>query len=405
MRNIVGMKILPRLYDAVLQNHLARYRQMAFVSGPRQVGKTTVCRALGDEYLDWDNSDVRRLVMAGPAVVARHLGLERLRNRPLVAVFDELHKHRRWKTFLKGFFDEYESKVRLLVTGSSRLDVYRRGGDSLMGRYFPFRIHPFSVGEILHTDLPVKPVRPPRPIPSAEFKALWEHGGFPEPFTLRDRNFSGRWRTLRKEQLLRQDLRDLTRIQDLAEVEQMAAILSERSATALVQDNLARTIGVSVDTVRRWTGTLLSLHFGFLVRPWTHSIARSLLKEPKWYLRDWSGIEDPGARAETFVACHLLKSVEGWNDLGFGEFELRYLRDKDKREVDFLVVRDRKPWFLVEVKSSDANLSPSLAYFQKRTGAPHAFQAVFDMEPVIADCFKERAPVAVPTRTLLSQLL
>ena len=132
---------------------------------------------------------------------------------------------------------------------------------------------------------------------------------------------------------------------------------------------------------------------------------RSIRKEPKWYLRDWAGIDDPGRRVETFVACHLLKAVDGWTDMGLGEFQLGYLRDKDKAEVDFIIVRDHKPWILVEAKKSDEKLSPSLARFQSQTGAPHAFQVVLDAPYVGADCFaKAGKPLVVPARTLLSQL-
>ena len=141
------------------------------------------------------------------------------------------------------------------------------------------------------------------------------------------------------------------------------------------------------------------------MRPWFRNVSRALRKEPKWYLRDWSGIADVGARAETLVACHLLKAVEGWTDLGLGAFELRYLRDKAKREVDFLVVRDRVPWFLVEVKAADQKLSDALAHMQAQTKAPHAFQCVIDSPFVEADCFRANRPVIVPARTLLSQLL
>ena len=182
-------------------------------------------------------------------------------------------------------------------------------------------------------------------------------------------------------------------------------ILAERSGQQLVYSNLAREIQVSVDTAKRWVDLLGRMHYGFLVRPWFKNIAKALRKEPKWFLRDWSGLADEGARAETFVACHLLKAVEGWTDLGLGDFELRYLRDKQKREVDFLVVRDRQPWFLVEVKLADPNLSPALAYFQAQTKASHAFQVVINLPYEPADCFAVRQPVAVPAKTFLSQLL
>jgi hypothetical protein len=145
---------------------------------------------------------------------------------------------------------------------------------------------------------------------------------------------------------------------------------------------------------------------GFLVRPWFKNVSRSLRKEPKWFLRDWSGIDDPGARAETLVACHLLKAVEGWTDLGLGTFDLGYLRDKDQREVDFVVVRDGKPWFLVEVKSNDDRISPTLKHYQDRLGSPFAFHVVMEADFVGADCFAaRRPPLIVPAKTFLSQLL
>ena len=162
---------------------------------------------------------------------------------------------------------------------------------------------------------------------------------------------------------------------------------------------------MALDTIRRWIDLLGRLHLGFLVRPWFKNVTKSLRKEPKWFLRDWSGIADEGAKAETLVACHLLKAVEGWTDLGHGRFELRYLRDKLKREVDFVVVRDGKPWFLVEVKKTDVNLSPSLIHYQTATGAEHAFQVVLDLPYVQANCFAHRKPLVVPAKTFLSQLL
>jgi len=395
----------PRLYTSLLGDHLRRYRQMALVSGPRQVGKTTACRTLGDAYLNWDNADDRRKMLRGPAALVEALGLDRLRARRPVAVLDELHKHARWKTLLKGLFDTYGDRVRILVTGSSRLDVFRRGGDSLMGRYLLYRMHPWSVGEIVRTDLPTHEIRSPVAPPEADWEALWEHGGFPEPYLRREARFSRRWRSLRREQLSREDLRDVAHVHDLGAIETLMEILGERSGQQLIYANLGREVGVSVDTAKRWVDLLGRLQHGFLVRPWFANVAKALRKEPKWFLRDWSGVTDEGARTETFVACHLLKAVEGWTDLGFGEFELQYLRDKMKREVDFLVVRDRRPWFLVEAKLGDVTLSPALAHFQAQTGAAHAFQAVMNLPFERADCFSVKRPTVVPARTLLSQLL
>lgn len=209
---MVEMLELKRLYASILSDHLENFRQMAFVAGPRQVGKTTTCRSLGDIYLNWDNEDHREIILSGPGRVARHAELDTLSGRPVSIVFDELHKYSRWKLFLKGFFDTYEARVRIIVTGSSRLDVYRRGGDSLMGRYFLFHMHPMSVGELIRVKPHRNPIQPPHSVSDVDWRALWEHGGYPEPYIRRDERFSLRWRGLRRIQLLRDEVRDLTRI-------------------------------------------------------------------------------------------------------------------------------------------------------------------------------------------------
>lgn len=397
---------MERLYGRILRDHLRQHRQMAFVSGPRQVGKTTTCRALGDRYFSWDLPDHSRLVISGPRAVAEAAGLFILSDAKPVVVFDELHKYPRWKTFLKGFFDLHEQDCRILVTGSSRPDVFRKGGDSLMGRYFLYRMHPLSVAELLGTELPDESLwRLPRELAHDQWEALQRWGGFPEPWEKASETFSRRWRNLRRTQLIREDARDLTRIQELPLLEILARLLEERSGQQIIYANLARDVSVSPHTARSWVDTLGSLHFGFCVKPWFRNITSSLRKEPKWFLRDWSVIADEGRRFETLVACHLLKAVEGWTDLGLGTFELRYLRDKLQREADFLIVRDGQPWFLVEAKLSDPVPSPTLYHFQKQTGAAHAFQVVRDLPYVEANPFERSTPVAVPAKTLLSQLL
>jgi len=402
------MRTKERIYDSLLVEHFANNRQMAFISGPRQVGKTTTCRNHADAYINWDNIDDRELILAGPAKLVDRLGLNRLSNTIPLALFDELHKYPRWKQFLKGFFDTYADQIQIAVTGSSRMDVYRRGGDSLMGRYFPYRMHPFSVAETLTRALPVSKriVRPPKKVKAADFEALWRHGGYPEPFLKRDIRFSRRWQSLRLEQLVREDIRDLTQIHQIDQLQLLVKLLANRSAHQLVYGNLAREVRVSIDTIRRWVDTLCNLHLGFLIRPWFKNVSRSLRKEPKWFLRDWASIEDVGDRAETFVACHLLKAVDGWNDMGLGKFELGYLRDKEKREVDFLVVQDGRPWFLAEVKYQDESMSPALKNYQDQLNAPFAFQLVIDADYVEADCFsKPGRPIVVPARTMLSQFM
>ena len=168
---------------------------------------------------------------------------------------------------------------------------------------------------------------------------------------------------------------------------------------------MAERICVSENTVRSWISTLRTLHYGFLLRPWHKNIGKSLRKEPKWYLRDWSTIADEGKRAETFCACHLLKAVNGWTDLGFGTFDLHYVRDKERRKVDFLVVRDGSPWFLAEAKLASSALSPNLGFFQNQIKCPNAFQITIRSEFVDRDCFSYDKPIVVPAKTFFSQLL
>ena len=399
------MKQIPRLYSDAIRHHLEKDRQMVFVSGPRQVGKTTVCEGFQSHYLNWDKGSDRDLILKGEDAVAETVGAHQAKKLLPVLTLDELHHFKKWKQFLKGFFDTYGKKVRLLVTGSARMNVYKRGGDSLMGRYFPYRMHPLSVGEILHPTVQCMETSHPAEIHAADWNRLVEFGGFPEPFSRADKMFLRKWRQLRFEQLLREDIRKDTSIRELDQIESLARILSERSGEQLVYASLGKEVQVSEITTRNWVATLCSFYFGFLVKPWSQHIENAIRKTPKWFLRDWSGITDIGKRNETILACHLLKAVEYWTDMGFGECDLYYIRDKQKKEADFLVSKDGKPWFLAEAKTSDTKLSPALSAYQKATGAKHAFQVVFNLPFEDVDCFAHTAPTIVPAKTFLSQLV
>ena len=399
------MKTYSRVYRTRVDDHLARYRQMVLLSGPRQVGKTTVGEGLASNYLSWDDDDVRKAVMAGQKAVVNSFGLADLSERNRIVVFDEIHKFRSWKQFLKGFYDVYAKGMKIVATGSAKMDVYKKGGDSMMGRYFPYRMHPLSVAELLDVSLPGDAlVRSPKRLADEEWNALLRFGGFPDPFVRRDMRFSRRWNALRFDQLTRADIRDLTQIGELDQLAVLAEILGHRSGEQLVYRNLSAEVGVDEKTIKKWVKALRDLYFGFEIRPWFKNIENSIRKTPKWFLRDWAQVEDEGKRAETFVACHLLKAVEGWTDLGYGDFTLNYLRDKQKREVDFLVVRDGKPWFLAEVKKGRESISENIAFYQRKTGARHAFQVVIDAEYVDRNCFELDIPTVVPARTFLSQL-
>lgn len=399
------MDALPRMYDAIFRDHFAHYRQMIFLSGPRQVGKTTVCKGMADGYLNWDRRADRALILAGEDSVAQTMGLTIRHATPPLVIFDEIHHYPKWKQFLKGYFDTYGEQTQTIVTGSARLDLRKRGkGDSLMGRYFPFRMHPLSVGELIRPVPPSAEIVPAREIPDETWRNLIEFGGFPEMFLRHTPSFAIRWRSLRREQLIRTDIANETDIRDLDQLDMLATLLASRSGQQIVYTSLANEIQTNEVTARQWIATLNAFFFGFSVRPWFKNIANAIRKTPKWYLRDWSGIKDPGARYETLVACHLLKAVETWTDLGLGEYGLFYLRDKNKREVDFLVTKENAPWFLVEVKCSDTRLSPTLEAMRRQLDADFAFQVVADLpfEPI--DTFVPGPAAVVPLRTFLSQL-
>lgn len=402
---------MKRIYTSVIKEHFKRHQQMIFLVGPRQAGKTTVSLMTKEftsqfVYLNWDNVDHRKIILEGVNSVAGFAGLDKLTSGVPIVVFDEVHKYGKWKTFLKGFFDTYKGKVNIIVTGSSRLDVYKKGGDSLMGRYFPYRMHQLSLGELGRADLSEREINEPFQSKNQEFENLFKNGGFPEPFIKNDPKFLNRWKNLRQKQLIREDIRDLSRVQELGQIEVLAEILRHQAGQLTNYSNLANKINVSSDTVRRWIKTLQSFFYCFTIQPWSKNIPRALIKEPKTYLWDWINVDDDGSRVENFVASHLLKAVNYWTDCGLGQYTLWFIRDKEKREVDFLVSRENNPWFLVEVKtSSKGGISKNLAYFQDKIKAKHAFQVVFDMEYVPKDCFKHAAPIIVPARTFLTQLV
>lgn len=401
-----------RIYDLLIQKHLAQYRQMVFMVGPRQVGKTTLSKhatehTLRHVSLNWDYQPDQSLILRGiEAILEQYPQLLQAGTEKALLTLDEIHKYKNWRNFVKGIYDKHSEVLSIMVTGSAQLDVFRTAGDSLMGRYFPYRIHPLSIAECVRSTLPEKNISLPQAVSKELVDQLLDFSGFVEPFLHQSTNFYNRWSTLRLDQLFLEDIRDLTRIQEIAELKLLTQLLREYSGNLLNYTTLSKHCRVSVDTIQKWMLTLSSFYYCFLIKPWTTNISRSLLKQPKVYLWDWSFVTDLGAKHENFVAGHLLKFVQFCNDSGLGDYELYFLRDKDKREIDFLVTDNQKPWFLVEVKAkSTQSISENLYHFQKLTNARHAFQVVFDLPYVDKNCFDYHDPVIVPVSTFLSQLV
>lgn len=404
--------MLKRLYEDLIEDHLNQFNQMVFLSGPRQVGKTTISKNVGERsqnymYLNWDDIEDRELILLGPKEIAKRLSLDVVLETKPILILDEIHKYGSWKTYLKGFFDKYKDQLKIIVTGSSKLDVYQAGGDSLMGRYFHYRIHPLSVREVCEQKQSSKKVvNPPLKIKLEDWDTLLKFGGFPDPFIKKNRTFYERWRLLRHKQFFQEDLRDLSKVIELSQMEILAKILESQAGQLTNYSSLSKKIRVSDKTVRNWIEILRSTYYCFLIRPWTKNVTRSLLKEPKIYLWDWSMVQDPGMRIENFVASHLFKAVHYWTDSGLGDFKLHFIRDLQKQEVDFLVSRNNQPWMLLEVKCSvREKLSKSLQHFSELLKPEHTFQVAFDLEFQDIDLFKLHTPKIVSMKTLLSQLL
>jgi predicted AAA+ superfamily ATPase len=373
--------------------------KIVLLSGPRQCGKTTLAKMLlagrsEGQYYNWDDVRFRRrwvkdpfatLVLPSPNPNRSRLPQKRDNSVPLV-VYDEIHKDRRWKRTLKGLYDTMDHRCDILVTGSARLDTYKRGSDSLLGRYIPFRLHPFSLREMRSSEVLSPDDAYQRLFAQSkgrlskqresDLSDLMIYGPFPEPLLAQDLRRARIWRRTRDELLIREDLRDLSRLPELARIEVLTALLPAKVGGLLSVQSLCEDLEVAHATVRRWLNYLQALFYVFEIKPWHRGVARSLRKAGKLYYWDYAGIDDEGARFENLVASHLLKVCDFWSQTGEGEFALHFLRDKQKREVDFLIVRDGRPWIPIEVKLNDTAPAKNLFAYLAILGLSHGLQIV-----------------------------
>ncbi|NUM87652.1 MAG: ATP-binding protein [Bdellovibrionales bacterium] len=329
---------------------------MVFLGGPRQVGKTTLAQGLilgyhdgHPAYLNWDSIEHRQKI--------------RDRDWPRgerLIVLDEIHKTKSWRSLVKGFYDTLKNTHSFLVTGSARLDHFRKGGDSLLGRYHYYRLHPYSLPELGY--------------PEGGEQRLLQFGGFPETYHASDERILRRWHLQRLDRVISTDLSGWEEVKDVERIRALAEELPNRVGSPLSISALARTFEVDFKTVKRWLGILSSLYYSFQISPYGPARVRAVKKEQKLYLWDWSQIENPGARLENMVASHLLKFCHYREDVDGRRMELRFLRDVDKREVDFVVLQDKKPLFAVECKTGERSVSPHIFYFRDRTAIPRFYQ-------------------------------
>jgi len=336
-------------------------RKMVFIGGPRQVGKTTLARYILEKhfksgrYFNWDFDEDRTAILK-----------KRWREDDKLLVFDEIHKFPKWKQWIKGIYDVLGDKHRILITGSARLDVYRRGGDSLLGRYHYWRLHPFTLDE-----LPISIDK------GHALEKLMTIGGFPEPLLTGNETEIRRWRRERFDRVIREDIRDLEGVRDIQMLRLLLDLLRERVGSPIVISNIARDLQVAHKTVKMWIQVLERMYLIFVVRPYVKSSPRSILKPPKIYFFDNGDVKgDEGACFENLVASSLLKRLHFLEDSEGYEFDLYYIRDKEGREVDFAIVKDGVLQEIIEAKYSDENISRGLKYYSQKLRPTKATQIV-----------------------------
>ncbi len=361
------MKIITRYIQSFIQEDLKN--KMVFIGGPRQVGKTTLALSFvangsntHKAYLNWDHLQNRSELLKG----------ELPKDQPIV-ILDEIHKFAEWRNLVKGFYDTFKSDIHFIVTGSARLDYYRKGGDSLQGRYFYHRLHPLSLMELNSQPN------------STDLEILLKFGGFPEP-TIRGREkFWRRWQMERLQHVIYDDIRDLEHVREISLMELLAAELPNRVGAPLSIRNLRILLQIAPDTCDRWVSIFDQMYYSFRISPFGSPKIRAVKKEQKLYLWDWSLVDEPGYRFENLVACQLLKYCHLREDTEGYKMELRFIRDTDKREVDFVVLQNKKPLFAVECKTGERNLSPAIPYFRYRTNIPKFYQVHLGEKDVLKE--------------------
>lgn len=321
--------------------------KILLVTGPRQCGKTTLSKMLCPHNFQYINFD-----LAEHRLLLHEKSWDR---EKALIIFDELHKMNKWKVWLKGIYDVEGIPPALLVTGSAKLEAFRKVGDSLAGRHFQFRLHPIDYKEaVAHSGIEKQEI----------FERLMTVGGFPEPFLKGSTTYYNRWRRTHIDLILKEDLLSLSAVRDIQSIEMLIEMLRSRVGSPVSCNSLARDLHKSPNTVQHWLQLLENLYVIFRVQPYHKNIARALLKEPKYYFYDNGMVQgDNGSKLENLVACALLKEVHRAQDVEGAALALYYLRNKDGHEIDFLLTHQHRPQQLIEVKWREAKLTPNFKKF------------------------------------------
>lgn len=327
---------------------------MVFLGGPRQVGKTTLALNLFSEksYLNWDFPEDREKILKYELPSSR------------VWIFDEIHKYKKWRNYLKGLYDKNREK-QILVTGSARLDYYRYSGDSLQGRYHHLRLHPLSLDELGSSSF-------------SDFEALLQLGGFPEPFFSANKIEAKRWSREYRQRILRDDISSIEKINDLGSAELVLMRLPDLVGSPLSINSLSEDIQISFKTIKRWIEIFERFYAIYRVSPFGSPKIKALKKEQKHYHYDWTLVENPGFRFENMIGSHLLKRIHFLEDTQGRDLELRYFKDDEQREVDFVVTERKMPLLFIECKLSETTISPHLRYLKNKFPKVPSYQLTYD---------------------------
>lgn len=375
-------------------------RQMRFIAGPRQSGKTTLAKNFlksNDStllYFNWDEKSTRVNFLTNPHFFYETIKKQRVKT-PWIC-FDEIHKTKNWKNFLKAHFDHYEKELNTIVTGSARLDLFRRSGDSLAGRYFLFHLYPFSLFELnQRTVLKEAKLNALSFIESRldlttnlkssreHLNNLLEYSGFPEPFLKMSSRFYKIWQKNYIEKLIYEDIRDISQIKNLDAISLLVNLLPDKVGNPLSINSLKEDLELNHETVKTYIKYLSLLYLTFQIKPYFKKQAYSVKKERKLYFHDWARIKPLSYRFENFVACELLSLSSLWTDSGLANVELFYLRQKNKTETDFLIVKDDKPWIMFEVKLNSTDIESHHYNFSSKLGNIPIVQVVLEDDHVI----------------------
>ncbi len=350
--------------------------KMVFIGGPRQVGKTTLARHVAEHeknhvYLNWDNPKHKIQITAQHWPAATRW-----------IVLDEVHKYNKWKNLVKGIWDTRTNDERIIVTGSSRLNIYKSAGDSLLGRYHYHILHPFSLKELHTPNVPTLKMpdllhKIEIPEKGENIDELLKFGGFPEPLLGGSERKLLRWQNERFERIFREDIRDSEKVRSLSQVELLGALLPKRVAAPLSLSSLSEDVQTSPKTIINWMELLCRNYYCFRVLPYHNRLERALKKESKYYLWDWSEVQNEGARFENMVGSALNKFCDFYFHTYGIKTKLWYIRDREGREVDFLVTWSDAPWFLVECKLKK-DKAKSLSYFGDRLNVHQRFLVLKD---------------------------